>query len=134
MKYYQCSICGNIMEVIYDAGVTPECCGIEMEEVEAGMTDGAAEKHVPIVQVTEADSDKQQVFIKVGEMPHPMDKNHFIEWICLKTDRGVYRRCLKPDEAPETGFYICKEERVLEAFAWCNLHGLWKNQRALSHV
>lgn len=127
MKFYQCSICGNILEAIHDADVTPECCGVEMEVLTAGETDGATEKHVPVIQISDIDNDKKHVQIKVGEVQHPMSKEHCIEWIILKTDRGVYRKCLKQDEEPAVGFCIAKEECVRAAYAWCNLHGLWVN-------
>lgn len=33
MKYLKCKKCGNVIAVIKDSGVTPQCCGSDMEEV-----------------------------------------------------------------------------------------------------
>lgn len=29
-QYYKCELCGNVLEIIEDGGVTPECCGQSM--------------------------------------------------------------------------------------------------------
>ena len=56
-----------------------------MQELKAGVTDAAVEKHVPVYTV-----DKQHVHVVVGETKHPMLDNHFIEWITLNTNQGIY--------------------------------------------
>ena len=33
MKYLKCEVCGNVVAVIKDSGVTPMCCGQQMKEV-----------------------------------------------------------------------------------------------------
>ncbi len=33
-KYYTCEICGNVLKVVDDSGVTPTCCGQEMTKSE----------------------------------------------------------------------------------------------------
>ena len=48
-KFYKCPICGNVFAVIEDSGVVPVCCGKPMLHLNAMQTDGAAEKHVPVV-------------------------------------------------------------------------------------
>ena len=48
MKLLKCAVCGNIVEVVKDAGVPIMCCGKPMEELKANTTDGALEKHVPV--------------------------------------------------------------------------------------
>ena len=53
------------------------------------MTDAAVEKHVPVYTV-----DKQYVHVVVGETKHPMLEEHFIEWITLNTNQGIYRKQL----------------------------------------
>ena len=45
VKYYICKHCGNIIEKINDTGVPVICCGEEMAELKAGVTDAAVEKH-----------------------------------------------------------------------------------------
>lgn len=120
VKFYKCSHCGNLVGMIHDAGVPIVCCGEKMTELVPGSVDAAAEKHVPVIRV-EGDT----VTVSVGSVAHPMAEEHFIEWIYLQTERGGQRRCLAPGEAPEATFALAGEKPVA-AYAYCNLHGLWK--------
>ena len=65
-----------------------------MSVLEANSTDAATEKHVPVVTV-EGDT----VHVEVGSVQHPMEEDHYIEWIYLVTEHGVQSKCLKPGEA-----------------------------------
>ncbi|MCH4201890.1 MAG: desulfoferrodoxin [Bacilli bacterium] len=122
VKFYKCMHCGNEVDMIYDSGVNPVCCGTPMTELKANTKEGVAtEKHIPVVKV-----DASQVTVAVGEVPHPMVAEHWIEWIYLITDKGAYRRVLKPGDKPEAYFGLAKDEKILEAYAFCNIHGLWK--------
>ena len=121
MKFYKCNKCGNIIEMIHDSGVKPFCCGEEMSELIANTSDGAHEKHVPVIE--EFDN---KVVIKVGEVIHPMLEAHYIEWIIVHTDRSIMRKHLKPFDEPIAEFALKDDEIVLSAYAYCNLHGLWK--------
>lgn len=49
VKYYVCKHCGNIIEKVKDKGVPVMCCGEAMQELKAGVTDAAVEKHVPYI-------------------------------------------------------------------------------------
>jgi len=62
--------------------------------------------------------------IAVGSVAHPMETQHFIEWIELVADGRVYRHNLEPGKAPEATFSI-KADKV-SAREYCNLHGPWK--------
>ena len=66
-----------------------ECrnCGEPMHELKAGVTDAAVEKHVPVYTV-----EGSHVHVVVGETKHPMLEEHFIEWITLNTNQGIYRK------------------------------------------
>ena len=33
LKLYRCEICGNLICMIEDSGMVPECCGLEMTRV-----------------------------------------------------------------------------------------------------
>ena len=41
----------NIIEMVKDKGVPVICCGEPMQELKAGVTDAAVEKHVPVYTV-----------------------------------------------------------------------------------
>jgi superoxide reductase len=95
------------------------CCGQPMKLYEANTVDAAQEKHVPVVEKTDAG-----VKVTVGTVAHPMEEKHYIEWIEVIADGKVYRQFLKPGDAPEATFDIAAEQAT--ARAYCNLHGLWK--------
>ncbi len=119
-KFYKCSICGQIVVKIKDTKVPLVCCGKEMNEIIPNTTDAAHEKHVPVIKV-----EGNKVTVTVGETLHPMVDVHYIEWILLSTDKGNQRKELMPGDKPEAVFYIEKDEKVEEAYAYCNLHSLW---------
>ena len=92
----------------------------EMAEITAGTADASAEKHVPVYEVSDG-----KVLVKVGSAEHPMLEKHFIEWVSVKTDKGIYTKFLEPSQKPEVCFEVGSEE-VKEVYAYCNIHGLWK--------
>ena len=69
---------------------------------------------------------EDEIVVSVGEVEHPMTAEHWIEWVSLKTDKGIQRKYLKPGEKPSVDFKILEGEEVEEVYAYCNLHGLWK--------
>ncbi len=121
VKFFKCDKCGSVVAKLNPIGCDPSCCGETMKELKAGTVDAAVEKHVPVV----AEKDGK-VYVQVGEVIHPMLDNHFIEWIYLLTDKGGTFHFLKPGDEPKTVFPLLDEEVVLEVYAYCNLHGLWK--------
>lgn len=120
-KFYVCKHCGNIVEKIKDVGVPILCCGEKMTEIIPGTTDAAAEKHVPVYTV-----EGNAVTVSVGSVAHPMLPEHYIEWIVLETEQGTQRKTLVPGEKPQAKFALCDGDRVIAAYAFCNLHNLWK--------
>ncbi len=121
MKFFICETCGNIVAMVKESGVPMMCCGNKMTEIKAGTTDAAVEKHVPVVKV-----EGNKVTVTVGEVDHPMIDEHYIEWIVLCTNKGNQRKVLKPGDKPCACFALCDGEVVEEAYAYCNLHSLWK--------
>lgn len=120
-KYYICKHCGNIVEKVKESGVPVVCCGEPMAELVANTSDGAQEKHVPVVTVN-----GNQVEVAVGSVAHPMTEEHHIAWVTLQTNEGLHRKCLKPNNEPKVSFALCKGETAVAAYEYCNLHGLWK--------
>ena len=121
MKFYRCSHCGQIVAIVKGTGVPVICCGEPMQEIVAGTTDAAVEKHVPVFEVK-----GDTVSVKVGAAEHPMLAEHYIEWIALKTKQGNQRKALNPGDKPEACFKICEGDEVEAVYAYCNLHSLWK--------
>lgn len=123
MKFYRCAHCGNIVAMIKDSGVVPFCCGEVMKEINANTVDASQEKHLPIFK-----EESNIVHVQVGSVEHPMSEEHYIEWIMIVTDQGRQRKKLKPNDKPQASFAILENEILLEVYAYCNLHGLWKSK------
>ena len=119
LQVYKCDVCGNIVEMLHAGKGELVCCGQPMRLFKENTTDAAKEKHVPVMEKTAAG-----VTVKVGSSAHPMEEKHYIEWIEVIADDKVYRRFLKPGQAPEAVFDI--KAQVIIAREYCNLHGLWK--------
>lgn len=120
IKFYRCNHCGNIIAMVHSSGVPVVCCGEPMQELKANTSDGAAEKHVPVISVN-----GNIVTVTVGSAPHPMTDAHYIQWICLETKQGRQRKSLSPSDEPVAKFALTEGDSVVAAYAYCNLHGLW---------
>lgn len=121
MKFYRCDHCGNIIAYAHNSGVAVVCCGEKMKEIVPNTTDAAQEKHVPVIHVS-----GNLVTVNVGSVDHPMTDEHYITWIALETEQGNQRKELKPGEKPSATFALCDGDKVVSAYAYCNLHGLWR--------
>lgn len=119
LQVYKCEVCGNIVEVVHTGAGTLVCCGQDMKLLKEGEIDAATEKHVPVIEKIDGGFK-----VKVGEVAHPMEEKHYIEWIEVIADGKAYRQFLKPGDTPEATFNI-EAENVI-AREYCNVHGLWK--------
>ncbi len=119
LQIYKCEVCGNMVEVVHAAGGTLVCCGQNMRLLKEGETDAATEKHVPVIE--KADGGYK---VTVGSVEHPMQDDHFIEWIELIVDDRAYRQFLNPGEKPKAFFNVDGDNVTVREY--CNLHGLWK--------
>ncbi len=120
LEIYKCNVCGNIVEVFHTGAQNLVCCGQKMELKEENTQDAATEKHVPVIEKIEGGYK-----VKVGEAPHPMIKEHYIEWIELVAGNKVYTQFLTPDDEPEAIFKTDAED--VYAREYCNIHGHWSN-------
>ena len=121
MKIFKCKKCKNIITYINKDACDVKCCGETMEEIVPNTSDGAGEKHVPVVEVN-----GNVVTVKVGSVEHPMTEPHYIQWIAIETKEGRQRRVLTPEDKPEATFALVDGDEVQAAYEYCNLHGLWK--------
>ena len=119
-QVYRCNVCGNIVEVLHTGKGELICCGQPMELLQEKAADVGQEKHVPVVEATDSG-----IKVRVGDVPHPMEERHYIEWVEVITDSGIYRQFLKPGENPEAEFEI--KPRKVTAREYCSIHGLWKS-------
>ncbi len=120
-KFFICSVCGNIIEMVESKGPKVVCCGKQMDELVANTTEASVEKHIPVVEVN-----NNKVKVQVGSALHPMTQEHHISWIYLLTTQGGQRKYLEINGEPTIEFALTEDDKLLEVYAYCNLHGLWK--------
>lgn len=120
-KFFICKHCGNIITKLEDSSVPVVCCGDNMTELVANTSDGATEKHVPVVEKANGN-----VNVTVGSVAHPMLPEHHISWIFLQTDLGGQFKYLEVGSEPKASFALSQGEIAVTVFEYCNLHGLWK--------
>jgi len=118
---WKCEICGNIVEVLHSGVGQLVCCGQPMTLIENKREEEGNEKHLPVVE-----RDGETVTVKVGSVEHPMLDNHYIEWIALTTENGVFRRYLNPGEKPEAVFKT--PDKIIQVRSYCNIHGQWATE------
>lgn len=117
LKLYKCNHCGNIAYKPYDSGVPLVCCGETMEQMKANVTDGAVEKHVPVIA-----REGNNITVTVGSVIHPMVEAHYIPVIAACNDNTVVFHLPQPGQEPI--MKTCLKGKV-NAYEWCNLHGFW---------
>ena len=122
LEFFKCAHCGNVAVKLFDQGAPLSCCGEAMQLLRAGETDGAAEKHVPVVTAGET------IHVEVGSVSHPMLEAHYITMIVLETSKGFQVKRLLPGEDPKADFAVAPGEEPVAVYEYCNLHGLWKTE------
>lgn len=123
-KFYKCSHCNKIIAIVKETGAQVTCCNEVMKEIKPKTNDTAFEKHLPVYTI-----ENNIVTVTVGTTLHPMENNHYIEWISLKTKFGNQRKALKPNTEPKVTFALVDGDEVEAVYAYCNLHGLWLNNK-----
>lgn len=113
MDFYQCEKSGVVFYRLNDA----ECDG--PKKLEANTTDAAQEKHVPEVK-----REGNKLDVQVGSVPHPMEEDHYIQFIGVVQGDKAQFVSLKPGQEPKASFQV--EEGPATVYEFCNKHGLWK--------
>ena len=120
VRFYRCKVCGNMIGLIHGNSENISCCGEKMELLHANSTDAATEKHVPVYE-----KDGNEIVVRVGEVEHPMEEDHYIMWIAQVSEDRTTRVRLHPGQATETRFPYIPGSVLYE---YCNKHGLWKKE------
>ncbi len=118
-QVYKCTDSGVMIEILQSGGEANVCNEQDMRPLVERTSDVGNEKHVPVVETT-----PDGIRVKVGAVPHPMEPDHWIQWIEITAEDAVYRRFLKPGQKPEAVFPPIKGTFVVREY--CNKHGLWK--------
>ncbi|MFC1988176.1 desulfoferrodoxin, partial [Chloroflexota bacterium] len=110
-QVYRCNVCGNIVEVLHAGQGELVCWGQPMELLQEKTTDVGSEKHVPVVETT-----GKEIKVKVGDVAHPMEEKHYIEWIGVIANGVSYRKFLRPGDKPEAEFEISAQNVVAREY------------------
>jgi len=119
MEVYKCMKCGNIVEVLHQGNGDLMCCGEKMILIDANTVEASKEKHIPFIEERENEN-----IIRIGETPHPMTSDHYIEWMEVMTDRENIKTFFSPGDKAEISLH--KRFNIVSARAYCNQHGLWR--------
>jgi len=98
--------------------------------------------HLPYIKLGDEFSPQKEneIVIQVGRIPHPMEKDHYIQWIEIWQNNTLLKReefdPLKDKEA-KLYFLLPKNldsSQKLTIKSFCNLHGLYQTQLDLKHL
>ncbi len=114
-------------------------CGINRPQDPANKT-ALEQKHTPVIECpdTVKAGEPFQVKIRVGEIPHPNEEGHHIQWIELYSGQNLYARVdLTPVFAqPEVTITVVKGGKhrtsTLRVLERCNLHGTWEATKEIT--
>jgi superoxide reductase len=119
-QVYKCADCNTLLEVLVTNGKEINCCGQGMSLIKAKTQDEGQEKHVPVIKKTD-----NGIKVKIGEVAHPMEDEHYIQFIEIIADNKIYRQELKAGQEPEAEFPVQSDN--VTAREYCNVHGLWQS-------
>ena len=88
--------------------------------IKANSVDASFEKHVPFCEIK-----NDKVYVTIGEVIHPMEEDHYIEWIAMVKGNKIVKYLLKPNDEPKAIFDYEENSTI---YAYCNKHGLWKKE------
>ena len=92
------------------------------------------QKHWPEIEpIHPKENVKFAVKVKVGVVSHPMTAEHQIIYIeAFYGNRPVGKIFLKPGDEPKATFDVTGiADEVFKVFEFCNLHGLWVNEKTI---
>lgn len=119
MNLYQCKKCGSLLELI-ESNENLVCCEELVSKINIMESDGALEKHKPVVDVVD-----DKIEVSIGSVAHPMEEEHYISYVFLKTKNKVERIKLNINDEPKVVFNYQNDAIV---YALCNKHGLWETK------
>lgn len=127
LEIRKCNVCGTVIEVLEDCGNDIGCCGRAMETMPAKSYAAGRQRHIPVVEQL-ADG----IHVTVGQLPHLMSPDHFIQWIELTANGQNYRQFLHPGMLPQAFFELNTYDlREVQVRLMCNKDGLWSSSTPL---
>jgi len=146
MKTYLCKACGHIA-----FNEAPERCpvcgapktsfeekpGLIHQPGESKDTGEPEKKHIPKIVLVKTcgliPQGCEDVHVKVGEIEHPMLKEHYITFIDFYIEKKFLSRVtLTPENLhPAGALHLKVTQGVLTAVEHCNVHGYWAAEMSL---
>jgi superoxide reductase len=119
---YKCPVCETVVEVLEDFGLELLCCGRQMQPLRRRLA-RPGDRHWPALAW-----DRRGLTVSIGgDQPHPMDRDHCLQWIEVLAANRCYRQYLQPGELPEASFKISRGPVAVRCC--CSVHGLWSNRQ-----
>ncbi|MDO5823433.1 desulfoferrodoxin family protein [Methanobrevibacter sp.] len=122
-NFIKCEVCGSILGMFVKG--EGEVCSPDLIKIPVQTEGDKAPKHKPVLE-----TDGDNVTVKVGEVAHPMDDDHFIQFLVVEAGSEQYAKSFKPGDVAEATFTIGADKIAdgVVAYAFCNLHGLWSSE------
>ncbi len=144
LKTFVCQICLHI--AFNEAPVDCPVCGSAIENFENDVdaittpVDPAnlsefEKKHIPAIRLERACTSESggactDVFIKVGEIEHVIETEHFIEFIDIYINRQYFSRIVFTPKKiyPSVHLHVNADKGMFSVIAHCNIHGSWRSK------
>ena len=120
LNLYKCMKCNTLIQQLDESNANIECCNTKMTKIEANTFEASTEKHIPIYELSNS-----EIIVTIGEIEHPMEKDHYIMWIALVSENRITKVKLYPEQATTTRLPYIPKSTI---YAYCNKHGLWKKE------
>lgn len=121
IKFFKCSNNGLVIPICNC--FTDETSLSDVKEIVPNSVDAATEKHLPVITCS-----GHTVTVNVGSVTHPMSEEHSITTVILETQNGGQYQYLPSSGQPVAKFQVSDGDKAIAAYAYCNLHGLWKTE------
>jgi superoxide reductase len=123
LDLYSCPSCKQMILTVQPGPGQLVCCGKPMEHLDEKSADAGKEKHLPVIENIPGG-----IRVKIGGVPHPMEKDHYIRWVEVIGDDFLYTLTFRPGDAPVREISLAGPNplsRVRKVRIYCNLHGAW---------
>merc|ERR1711907_275669 len=97
-------------------------------EANPGKWDGKEDTHVPIAKVIKTGSTEDTNSILEIEIPHKMNKDHWIDYLYAKNQDGkiIFHEKFGHDAREARLYHLLEpQDKEVTPYAHCNLHGTW---------
>ena len=117
--FKKCGNCGTLVKVMINSKEELEkiCSKDDTKIIKPNTEDASFEKHVPNFVIN-----GNKIDVKIN---HPMDEDHYIMFITMKTENEETTKYLRPGDLAEASFEY-KGKGII--YAYCNKHSLWSKE------